>query len=334
MNDETIRGNSMQTAMAEEVPGVKSRDQDIDSGRVTRRDLAEGRIEKVMTERTTMVPISEFGLRFENAFQMGEAAKLMATAGPMLPEWLQGNVGGCWGIILRATELGISPLTLANWTYITEKKNQDGSITKRVAYESQFYHAIVEARAPIKESLQHEIIGEGDERKCRVWATFKGETKPKVFESETLGKLRPPRNQYGGIKGSPLWDRKPEVQMFYDASRDWSRINCPHILGGVYAREEMEENEDHVGPDQAKDVSPKLRERLRGPVGEGFEHTKSSIEASIAAATTVDHKRSGKASAVAGPAADEVMPSVEAASSSLQPPAVGDDAASVDAPVR
>jgi hypothetical protein len=304
---------------------------DVDNGRVTRRDLAEGKIEKVMSERTTMVPISDFGLRFENAFQMGEAAKLMATAGPMLPEWLQGNVGGCWGIILRATELGISPLTLANWTYITEKKNQDGSITKRIAYESQFYHAIVEARAPIKESLQHEIIGEGDERKCRVWATFKGETKPKEFLSETLGKLRPGRNQYGAIKGSPLWDRKPEVQMFYDASRDWARINCPHILGGVYAREEMEENEDHVGPDHAKDVSPKLRERLRGPVGEGFEHTKSSIEASIAAATTVDHKRSGKA-IPAGPAAAADETSAEAASSPPQPPAPGDGAAPADQP--
>jgi RecT family len=294
-----------------------------ETGRVTRRDLAEGKIEKVMTERTTMVPISDFGLRFENAFQMGEAAKLMATAGPMLPEWLQGNVGGCWGIILRATELGISPLTLANWSYLVENKG-----VKRVAYESQFYHAIVEARAPIKESLQHEILGEGEERRCRVWATFKGETRPKEFMSETLAHLRPAKNEYGKTKGSPLWDRKPALQLFYDASRDWARIHCPHILGGVYARDELEEAEQHIGPDHAKDVSPTLRERLRGPVGEGFEHTKSSIEASIAAATTVDHKKSGKATALAGPADGDA--SVETASSSQVPPAHGDGAVTTD----
>jgi hypothetical protein len=257
---------------------------------------------------------------------MGEAAKLMATAGPMLPEWLQGNVGGCWGIILRATELGISPLTLANWSYLVDNKG-----VKRVAYESQFYHAIIEARAPLKERLQYEIRGEGDDRVCRVWGTFKGETIVRELISAKLGDLRPGKNQYGQTKGSPLWDRKPDVQMFYDTSRDWARMFCPDILGGVYARDELEEAEQRVGPEHAKDVSPKLRERLRGPVGEGFEHTKSSIEASIAAATTVDHKRSGKASAPASQA-DEVMPSADAAPSSQQPPAHGDGAATADQP--
>jgi hypothetical protein len=296
----------------------------VDDGRVTRRDLAEGKIEKVMTERTTMVPIGDFGLRFENAMQMAEAAKLMATAGPMLPEWLQGNVGGCWGIILRASELGISPLTLANWSYLVDNKG-----VKRVAYESQFYHAIIEARAPIKERLQHEIIGEGEERKCKVWATFKGETKPKEFLSETLGKLRPGKNEYGKTKGSPLWDRKPEVQMFYDASRDWARIHCPDILGGVYAREEMEENEDHFGPDHARDVSPKFRERLRGPTGEGFAHGGiKSIKESLAAATTIDPKAKKKTGEKSGDD-DPVSPlsGSEAAPSEVKELAATDGAA-------
>lgn len=251
-----------------------------DTGRVTRRDLAEGNIGKVMTERTTMVPISDFGLKFENAFQMGEAAKLMATAGPMLPEWLQGNVGGCWGIILRATELGISPLTLANWSYLVENKG-----VKRVAYESQFYHAIVEARAPIKDRLQHEILGEGEERRCRVWATFKGATKETSLLSNTLAELRPGKNQYGQTKGSPLWDRKPDVQMFYDTSRDWARLHCPDILGGVYARDELEETEQRR-VDNARDVSPRLAGRLNGPGGEGFAGATApqSIDAALAAA--------------------------------------------------
>ena len=284
-----------------------------DDGRITRRMLAAGEIERVMSpEKTSMVPISDFGLRFENAFQMGEAAKLMATAGPMLPEWLQGNVGGCWGIILRATELGISPLTLANWSYLVENKG-----VKRVAYESQFYHSIVEARAGLRDGLQSEIVGEGEERRCRVWGTIKGQSKPKEFLSETLGHLRPAKNEFGKTKGSPLWDRKPELQLFYDASRDWARMHCPHVLGGVYERAELEE--DYVGPDHAKDVSPKLRERLRGPVGEGFEHTRSSIEASIAAATP--NKKTGRVSAPDGTAVGDA--SAEAAPSSHTAPSEG-----------
>jgi hypothetical protein len=244
--------------------------------RTTRRDLAEGKIEKVMSDKTSLVPMGQDigGLKFENAMQMAEAAKLMSTAGPMLPPWLQGNVGGCWGIILRATELGISPLTLANWSYVVENKG-----VQRVAFESQFYHAIIEARAPITTRLNHEIIGEGDNRRCRVWATFKGEKEPRVWPPDsagdefTLGKLRPDKNQYGAIKGSPLWETKPELQMFYDMSRDWARAYCPDILGGVYAREEFPDAEEvRIGPDRARDVSPKLAERLRGPVagGEGF----------------------------------------------------------------
>ncbi|MEY9179681.1 hypothetical protein [Bradyrhizobium sp. USDA 313] len=288
-------------------------DRPMTDDRVTRRDLAEGRVEKILSDRTAQVPIADFGFDFTNAMQIAEAAKVMATAGPMLPEWLRGNVGGCWAIIVRSIELHISPLTLANWTYL----GKDG----RVAYESQFYHAVIEAQAPLKERLQWQIIGEGDDRKCRVWGVFKSETIVREFTSEKLGALRPGLNERGQIKGSPLWLRKPEVQMFYDACRDWCRIHCPDILGGVYAREEIEENEgiaEAPMKDVSRDTSPKLRDRLRGPVGEGFEHTKSSIEEAIAAATPADPKRSSKGDAT-GPA-DATAPA-ETASSSNVPPA-------------
>jgi hypothetical protein len=49
-----------------------------------------------------------------------------------------------------------------------------------------------------------------------------------------------------------------------------------------------------------------LRERLRGPVGEGFEHTKSSIEASIAEATPHDRRKTSKSG---GDAVEAALPS-------------------------
>jgi hypothetical protein len=244
--------------------------------RTTRRDLAEGKIERVLSDKTSLVPMGQDigGLRFENAMQMAEAAKLMSTAGPMLPPWLQGNVGGCWGIILRATELGISPLTLAQWSYVTENRG-----VQRVSYESQFFHAIIEQRAPITTRLSSRYEGEGDNRKCFVFATFKGETEPREWPPKdsadqfTLGKLRPPLNEYGKRKGSPLWDSKPDLQLFYNMSRDWARVFCPDVISGLYARDEFPDDEEvRIGPERARDVSPKLAERLRGPVagGEGF----------------------------------------------------------------
>ncbi|SCB52272.1 hypothetical protein GA0061099_103018 [Bradyrhizobium yuanmingense] len=236
--------------------------------RVTRRDLAEGNAEKVVNERTEQVLMFKGGggANIGNMRDLIDEAKLLSTAGPMLPPWLQGNVGGMFGVCMKAHELGISPLTLASWTYIVENKGE-----KRVSYESQFFHALIEAQAPITSRLNVEYEGDGDNRRCRVFATFKGEREPRYFPPKdadpnqfTLGKLRPTRNDSGKVKGSPLWDLKPDLQLFYNMSRDWARMYCPDIIGGMYGRDEMEDAGFVVASETPKDVSPRLAERLRG----------------------------------------------------------------------
>lgn len=224
------------------------------------------------------------GIDYNSLKDLYTLAGWLCKAGPMLPPWLQNNHGGMFAICMRAQEVGISPLTLANWSYIVENKG-----VARVSYESQYFHALIEARAPLKERLRYEIIGEGDDRRCKVWATLKGEIEPRVFLSDTLGKLRPGKNQYGATKGSPLWDSKPELQMFYNASRDFARVYFPDVLGGVYGKDEMDDDrEAHQGPQNARDVSPGIASRLSGPSehGTGFAgiSTVRDIEASIDAA--------------------------------------------------
>ncbi len=280
--------------------------------RITRRDLVEGKIGKVLdAERTSSIPMANGGLRFENAFQMAEAAKLMSTAGPLLPPWLQGNVGGCWAIILRSQEIDISPLTLAAMTYVTEK----GGI-QRIGYDSAYFRTLVEKYAPIKERLAVRYEGEGDELVCIVYATFKGESEPRQFpppgteKNFTLGKLRPDRNQYGQIKGSPLWDDKPPLQMFYAMSRDWSRMYCTDIVAGVYTREELEEH-DFVEVTRPQDLSPRLGQRLRGQTGEGFAGVKS-IDEAIAEATPADRKKKTSPDPTSlAPGSDQAAPSAQ-----------------------
>ncbi|MET4017765.1 hypothetical protein BSZ19_04860 [Bradyrhizobium japonicum] len=309
-----------------------------DPGRVTRRDLAEGRIEKVLSpERTSLIPMNDVmgGLKFENAFQLAEAAKLMATAGPILPPWLQGNVGGCWAVLLRSQETGISALALAQMMYVTEKHG-----VQRVGYDSVYFRTMVEKFAPIKARLAARYEGEGDDLVCIVSATFKGETEPRQFppvgtEKEfTLGKLRPERNERGQIKGSPLWEDKPALQMFYAMSRDWARMYCADIVAGAYSREELvgAGYTEVVEVTRPSDLPPRLRERLRGPDALATDMT-ADIDAAIRSARVEEnpeHKRSGK-TIPAGQAADEVMPSAEAASSP-PPPAHGDGAATIDQP--
>lgn len=188
----------------------------------------------------------------------------------MIPPWLQGNVGGMFGICMKAQELDISPLSLASWTYTVEQY-VNGQKVERVAYESQFFHAIIEQRAPLLTRLQVGYEGEGNKRRCRVWATFKGEKEPRHFppldadpDQFTLGKLHPGHNDKGKVKGSPLWDKKPDLQLFYNMSRDWARMYCPDIIAGMYGRDEMEDAGFTVASDTAKDVSPRLAQRLSG----------------------------------------------------------------------
>lgn len=275
-----------------------------DPQRVTRRDLAEGKIEKLPPERGLSVQMNAAmgGLVFHNALELADAAKYMSAAGPLLPPWLQGNVGGCWAVLLRSQETGISPLALAQMMYVTEKKG-----VQRVGYDSVYFRTMVERFAPIKERLACRYEGEGDDLVCIVYATFKGEKEPRVFppagtEKEfTLGKLRPERNEYGAIKGSPLWDDKPALQMFYAMSRDWSRMYCADIVAGAYTREELVSAgySDTVEITPPRDLSPRLRERLRGPIG-GAHDMSADIDAAIKSARVSDKKSGAGLSASAG----------------------------------
>jgi hypothetical protein len=252
--------------------------QQAQSERVTRRDLVEGNAEKVVTDRTEQVTLFKGGgVDYANLRDLVDAAKLLAASGPYLPPFMQGNVGACLANNMRAQELGLSPLALAKWTYVVEQYI-GGQKVEQIAYESQMFHAVIEARAPITTRLQVSYEGEGDARRCRVWATFKGEREPRYFppldaapDQFTLGKLRPKRNDQGKIKGSPLWDLKPDLQLFYNMSRDWARMYAPDVISGMYGRDEMEDAGFTVASDIAKDVSPRLAQRLSGtapPVGQ------------------------------------------------------------------
>lgn len=268
-----------------------------DGSRVTRRDLAEGNIEKLPPERGLSVQMNMGGLKFENAFQLAEAAKYMSAAGPLLPPWLQGNVGGCWAVLLRSQETGISPLALAQMMYVTEK----GGV-QRVAYDSVYFRTMVEKFAPTKERLAARYEGEGDDLVCIVSATFKDEREPRQFpppgtEKEfTLAKLRPDRNERGAIKGSPLWDNKPALQMFYAMSRDWARMYCADIVAGAYSREELAsagyaETAEVTRP---ADLSPRLRGTPPARSQERRHHTSVTDALDMIAANTTAKRSATK----------------------------------------
>lgn len=214
----------------------------------------EKRIDRVIT---SAIPVNTHlgGIDPKDYGQVMEFAKTMATARHSIPQWLRGSVGDCLAICSRALRWGFDPYFVAEKSFLMEGKSGT-----KVGYESQLIHAIVEALAPLKGRLRHRYEGEDDATVCIVWGTFKGEDSPHEYISVPLGKRIKDIGQSdrGNFRGSPMWLQKPRLQLFYDASRDWARINCPDVLAGVYAREELTEMEP-------VDVTPKddLAERLK-----------------------------------------------------------------------
>jgi hypothetical protein len=202
---------------------------------------------KINMERASTIGVALGGLNTSDMAQVLEYAKGMALSGPMVPAFCRNQVWTCFGICVQAIEWQMSPFSLARMAYAVEN-TRTREIT--VSYMSQVHHAVLESRAPLKERLKVRYEGEGDDTVCVVSGVFKGETEPREWKSPRLGDRRPkPQTrknrqtgeEYTTTSGSPLWESKPLVQLFYDTSRDWARIYCPDVTLGLYSRDEMED---------------------------------------------------------------------------------------------
>ncbi|MGM4891224.1 hypothetical protein [Tardiphaga sp. 839_C3_N1_4] len=216
------------------------------------------------------------GLRFQNMVEVMEFAKCMAIADTAVPKHLRGNPGMCLAVCVQALEWRFSPFAVANKSYV---------VNDRIGYESQLVHAVIEQRAPIIGRLKHKFDGEGEDRRCIVSATLRETGETLEYISPPFSKIQP--------KNSPLWKTKPDLQLYYNTSRDFCRAYFPDVLLGVYSQEELR---DHVGPDNAKPVGdrPNVGDRLKGNRGRGFNA--SHVERESRGGVVEDHPATGGAS--------------------------------------
>jgi hypothetical protein len=211
----------------------------------------EDRIDRVAAS-TLEVSDALGGLRFQNMVEVMEFAKCMAIAETAVPKHLRGNPGMCLAVCIQALEWRFSPFAVANKSYV---------VNDRIGYESQLVHAVIEQRAPIIGRLKHKFDGEDGQRRCIVTATLRETGETLEYISPPFDKIQP--------KNSPLWKTKPDLQLYYNTSRDFCRAYFPDVLLGVYSQEELR---DHVGPDNAKDVNdrPSVGQRLKAKGARGF----------------------------------------------------------------
>jgi hypothetical protein len=245
--------------------------------RVAERDPAFVEVkDNSAREAAKSIEVRDGGAVFADWAQLVDAAKYMAASRHAIPKHLRENVGACIAVIDMATRWGFSHYQVARQCYL---------VNDMLAFESQLVHAVVEKFANLKYRLRPTYDGEGEARTCTITGHFRGEVDPLTYTTPLLGKITP--------KNSPLWKSDPDQQLFYFATQRWARRYCPDVLLGIYSVDDITDApplaaDMHYGFENAKDISPKLAERLRtNRADEGFvgEQTIQSIDSQLAAAT-------------------------------------------------
>lgn len=231
-------------------------------------------------EAAKIVPVEKHGAAPATLEHQITYAQYMAKAKLSVPEHLHGNIGDCLAVIDIATRAGLSPYMLAQKTYA-----QGG----KLAFESQLFHALlIQSNRLRGAGLAVAYEGEGEERVCIVTGHLRGDQAPKTHRSKPLKEMHPGHSEKNGksfVKGSPLWDDKPDVQQFYDTSRDWIRMFCPVATLGILDFYEIVE---HPLPPPQGDG---LLERLKGvDTTEGHKNGHTTEELARTAADNVQLK--------------------------------------------
>lgn len=253
---------------------------------VTKGDLQRLGVDALDKRRVDQVKISATagGVAFASALEVMEFAKLMAVADKAVPPHLRNQAGICLAITFQAVEWRMSPFAVANKSYV---------VNDRVAYESQLVHAVIEARAPLRERLDCSYAGEGETRTCTIIFKFlDGSTR--TYTTPEFGKIR--------VKNSPLWKDDLDQQLFYYGSRSGSRKWCPDVLLGIYTRDEM----SALPPSEGGQSGQGLRERLKGADrSEGHKPGHADSELTQIAADKGEIMPAGKGDPPIRPAAEQ-----------------------------
>lgn len=233
--------------------------------KLTKGELATMGIDALNTERAGLTTISRQagGVSFATALEVMDFAKLMSIADKAVPRHLRLNAGACLRIVFQAVEWRMSPWAVADKSY---------EVNDRIAYESQLIHAVIEARAPLRERLTAIFTGEGADRACEIHGTFT-DGSVRTYRTPLFKDIRP--------KNSPLWVNDPDQQLFYYATRAWSRRWCPDVIMGLYTKEELQAAPQLGRPDEEPESG--LHARLIGSnINREEGHQDGHVERQIA----------------------------------------------------
>lgn len=184
-------------------------------------------------------------------------AELMASGVATVPQHLRKNKGDCLAVIMQAVQWGMNPFAVAQKTHL---------VNGTLGYEAQLVSAVINTSRLLATRLDFEWFGNWEkivgkfkevesrtkkddnghpkkyivpawEQKdehglgVRVWATIKGESKPRILEL-LMTQAR--------TRNSTLWTEDPKQQLAYLAEKRWGRLHSPDVLLGVYTPDELD----------------------------------------------------------------------------------------------
>jgi hypothetical protein len=158
---------------------------------------------------------------------MSEAMKLaemMATA-KLVPKDLQKSPADCLMVILQAVRWNMDPFAVAQECSVIQGK---------IMYSGKLVAAVVNARGNLSKRLSFTYAGTGDDRTITVSGHLQGETHPRTV-SVILRNARTSNVQ---------WQKQPDQQLMYHASRVWARRHKPELMLGINSEEEFSEQDD------------------------------------------------------------------------------------------
>lgn len=249
-----------------------------------------------MVQQNTSISATLLITQGDTFSRVMELAAVMAAGVATVPKHLQKNQADCAAVIMQALQWNMSPFAVAQKTHL---------INGVLGYEAQLVNAAITSIAPTKDRLNFEWFGDwskiigkfkeiqsktkvdddGHPKKYRVpdwdisaekdlsvkvWATLRGEDKPRVLELfMTQARTR----------NSTLWVDDPKQQLAYLAIKRWSRLYCPDVILGVYTPDELEQSEREINPDYTPPVDPDPpKEYPQQVFDKNFEKWKTAIE--------------------------------------------------------
>lgn len=176
-------------------------------------------------------------------------ADLMASGKTTIPKHLQGSQGDCFAVSLQAMQWGMNPFSVAQKTHL---------VNGTLGYEAQLVIAVLNSSAALSTRLNFQwsddwkgVNGKTDKSEdhwCRVWATLKGESEPRVLEVSMA--------QVGDVRNSPNWVADPRQQIAYLTAKRWGRLHAPDVILGVYTPDELQDGEAHMNQNSSARQTP------------------------------------------------------------------------------